>query len=415
MKNQTTRNNATIDLAQSIIDQYHPKSGEDIQNALKDIFGSVMEGLLSAEMDNYLGYQSNDKGPKKTDNRRNGYGTKDLKTSYGNVTIKTPRDRDGSFEPQIVQKRQTDVSSIQDKVIALYARGMSQRDISSTIEDIYGFEVSHEMISNITDSIIPKANEWRIRTLKRCYAFLFVDCLYISIRTDQGASNYAVYVILGYDLEGKKDILGIWIGDECESKHYWMQVFDEIKQRGVEDVFFISMDGVSGLEDGAKSIFPNTIVQRCIVHLIRNSVKYVPTKDYKKFTSDIKSVYSAVNLETAQENFIKFCEKWSHYPGAVKVWENNFRFVEQLFDFGSSVRKTMYTTNAIESINSSYRKVTKKGSFPNESAVYKILYLRSIELEKKWNGSSVRDWSLVLNQLMMDERFSKRIEKYLQV
>ena len=233
---------------------------------------------------------------KKNENRRNGYGSKTLKTSYGEVDIEVPRDRDASFEPTIIPKRQRDVSEIENKVLAMYARGMSQRDISSTIEDIYGFKVSHEMISDITDAVLPEVEEWRNRPLKKCYAFVFVDCLYVTIRSDYEVKECAVYVILGYDLHGKKEILGIWLS-ESESKNYWMQIFDEIKARGVEDIFFISMDGVSGLEAGAKAIFPNVVVQRCIVHLIRNSIKYVPTKDYKRFTQSLKKVYGAVNLK----------------------------------------------------------------------------------------------------------------------
>ena len=244
----------------------------------------------------------------------------------------------------------------------MYARGMSQRDISKTIEDIYGFAVSHEMISDITDMILPEVEEWRNRPLQKCYAFVFVDCMYVTLRNGYEASETAVYTILGYDLEGRKEIIGIWLSP-TESKNYWMQIFDEIKQRSVEDIFFISMDGVSGLEDGAKAIFPKVVVQRCILHLIRNSIKYVPSKDYKKFTADLKKVYGATNLKFAQTAFESFPNTCSHYPGAVEVWKRNFKFVEPLFDYGSAVRRVMYTTNAIESVNSSFRKVTKKGAY----------------------------------------------------
>ena len=407
------RDPRTMALAQAILEQYKPESVSDMNDALKDIFGPLFESMLQGEMNNHLGYENNDKGPKKDENRRNGYGTKTLKTTHGEVEIEVPRDRDGTFEPQIVPKRKKDVSEIENKVLSMYARGMSQRDISSTIEDIYGFSVSHEMISDITDSVLPELEEWRNRPLKKCYAFLFVDCLYVTLRSGYEAKEYAVYVILGIDLNGHKEILGLWLS-ENESKNYWMQVFDELKLRGVEDVFFISMDGVSGLEDGAKAIFPNVIVQRCIVHLVRNSIKYVPTKDYKKFTQDLKKVYSAPNLKAAQNSFDSFCRTWEQYPGAVDVWKRNFKYVEQLYDYGSSVRKVMYTTNAIESINSSFRKVTKKGAFPNENALFKLLYLRSKELEKKWSDSTIQNWSMVLNQLMIKEQFKVRIDIYLK-
>ena len=408
------RDPKAVAIAEEIVKQYQPKNAEEMQEAIKEIFGPMFESMLKGEMEHHLGYESNDKGPKSTENRRNGYGEKSLHTTYGDIDIKVPRDRDGSFEPVSIPKRSKDVSAIENKVLAMYARGMSQRDISATIEDIYGFSVSHEMISDITDVILPEVEEWRNRPLKKCYSFLFVDCLYVTLRNEYETNETAVYVILGYDLEGHKEVLGLWL-NPTESKNYWMQVFDEIKKRGVEDVFFISMDGVSGLEEGAKAIFPKVIVQRCIVHLIRNSIKYVPSKDYKKFTADLKRVYGASSLKAARAAFETFQNNWKQYPGAVDVWVRNFNHVEQLFDFGSDVRKVMYTTNAIEAINSSYRKVTKKGAFPNENALFKLLYLRTKELESKWRDSRKLNWSMVLNQLMVNPLFTDRINKYLHL
>ncbi len=407
------RNPAAESIADQILKNYNPESVEDMQEALRDIFGPMFEGLLKGELNHHLGYESNSKEPKDTDNRRNGSTPKTLKTTMGEVKIDSPRDRDGSFEPQIIPKRSKDVSAIEDKVLSMYARGMSQRDISSTIEEIYGFSVSHEMISDITDTILPEVEEWRSRPLKKCYPFMFVDCMYVTVRSDYESKEEAVYSILGYDLEGHKEILGLWM-DSSESKNYWMQVFDELKNRGVEDVFFISMDGVSGLEDGAKAIFPGVIVQRCIVHLIRNSIRYVPNKDYKKFTSDLKKIYGAPSLKAANAAFESFCNNWKQYPGAVDVWKRNFKHVEQLYDYGSAVRNVMYTTNIIEAVNSSFRKVTKRGSFPNENAVYKLLYLRVKELDRKWNGAIKQNWSLVLNQLLVNELFTERIDRYLK-
>ena len=405
------RNEVGRAIAQSIIEQYQPQNAQDMQNAIKDIFGPMFEAMLQGEMDDHLGYESNDHGYKATSNRRNGYTNKTLKTTMGDIEIQSPRDRDGSFEPQIIPKRSRDVSGIEDKVIAMYAKGMSQRDIADTIEQIYGFEISAEMISNITDKVIDTAHEWQNRPLKKFYPFLFVDCLYVNIRREMETKSCAVYVILGYDINGIKDILGIWIG-EAEGKHYWMQIFDEIKSRGVEDVLFISMDGVSGLEEGARSIFKDVVVQRCIVHLIRNSIKYIPSKDYKAYTSQLKKVYGAVSLKAAVAEFDRFKQNWSKYPGAVDVWVRNWNHVEQLFNYGSAVRKVMYTTNAIESVNSSFRKVTKKGSFPSEDSVLKALYLRITELYKKWNNRPVSNWALVRNQLAMDEAIQKRIMRY---
>lgn len=405
------RNKKSIELAQSIIDTYQPESIEDMQNALKDIFGPMLEAMLQGELNHHLGYEAHEKVEKSTDNRRNGYGKKHLKTSMGEVLIQTPRDRNGSFEPILIPKRKRDISEIESKILAMYARGMSQRDISDTIEDIYGFSVSHEMVSDITDSVLQELEEWQNRPLKKCYAFLFVDCMYVTIRENYEAREMAVYTILGVDLAGNKAILGVWL-NQTESKNQWMKIFDELKTRGVEDIFFLSMDGVTGLESGAKAIFPEVTVQRCIVHLVRNSLKYVPSKDYKEFCRDLKKFYGAPSLKGCKASFESFKQRWSNYPGAIAVWERNFTHVEQLFDFGRSIRKVMYTTNAIESIHASFRKVTKKGAFPNENALLKLLYLRISELERKWVTSHIRDWPLVLNQLMINESYSKRIEKY---
>ena len=407
------RNPQAVALAQQIISQYQPQNVEDMENALKDIFGPMFEAMLQGEMNAHLGYENNDHGAKTTANRRNGYGQKTIKTSRGNVEINVPRDRDASFEPKVIPKREKDVSGIENKVLAMYARGMSQRDISSTIEDIYGFNISAETISNITDSVLDRLEDWQNRPLKKFYTFLFIDCMYVTIRGDYETKNYAVYTILGYDINGMKDILGLWL-NETESKHVWMQIFDELKNRGVEDILFISMDGVSGLEEGAKSIFPNVVVQRCIVHLIRNSIKYIPSKDYKAYVAALKKMYGASSLKACIAEFEKIKQAWSAYSGAVDVWVRNFKHVEQLFNYGSAVRKILYTTNAVESINSSFRKVTKKGAFPHENALLKLLYLRITELYDKWKDRPVSNWAMVRNQLIMDEKIKERILKYEQ-
>ena len=395
-KNRNPRGEA---IAKMILEQYKPENKEEMQDALKDIFGPMFEAMLQGEMDEHLGYESNDHGSKQTANRRNGYTQKKVKTSYGEVPVSVPRDREASFEPQVIPKRTKDVSGMEDKILSMYAKGMSQRDIAETIDEIYGFEISHEMISKITDRVLDQVEEWQNRPLKKFYTFLFVDCMYVTIRREY------------YDVNGIKDILGLWIS-ESEGKHNWMQIFDELKTRGVEDVLFISMDGVSGLEDGAKSIFKDVVVQRCIVHLIRNSIKYVPSKDYKAFTAQLKKIYGAPSLKAAEAEFERFKQAWSGYPGAVDVWVRNWQHVAQLFNYGSAVRKVMYTTNAIESVNSSFRKVTKKGAFPSEDALLKLLYLRITELYKKWNNRPVANWALVRNQLAMDDAIQERILKY---
>lgn len=405
------RNPKAVALAEEILKQYDPQSTEDVDDALKDIFGPLFESMLHGEMKNHLGYSSNSKENKETTNRRNGYSSKTLKTTRGEVDIEVPRDRDATFEPQVIKKRQTDISAIENKVLTMYARGMSQRDISKTIEDIYGFSVSHDMISDITDNILEELEEWQTRSLQKCYAFVFVDCMYVTIRNTYEIKEYAVYTVLGYDIQGRKEILGLWL-NESESKHKWMQIFDEIKARGVEDIFFISMDGVSGLEDGAKAIFPEVIVQRCMVHLIRNSIKYVPSKDYKAFTASLKKVYSAPSLKACTSAFENFQQQWNQYSGTVEVWKRNWVHVEQLYDYGAALRKIMYTTNAVESIHSSFRKVVKKGAFPNENALLKLLYLRIKELDVKWATGHIPNWSMVMNQLIIHDKFLALIEKH---
>ena len=413
MARRNRQNTKGAAIARAIMEEYQPQTREDMQDAIKDIFGPMFETMLKGEMDSHLGYENNERGEKNTSNRRNGYSHKSVNTAYGKLDVSVPRDRQGSFEPKAIPKHTKDVSGIEDKVLSMYARGMSQRDIADTVEDIYGFDISHETISTITDRVIGTAEEWQNRPLKKFYTFLFVDCIYVTIRKEMETKSCAVYVVLGYDADGRKDVLGLWIG-ESEGKHYWMQIFDEIRARGVEDVLFISMDGVSGLEEGARSIFQDVVVQRCIVHLIRNSIKYIPSKDYKAYSAQLKKVYGAPSLKAAEAEFERLKQAWSKYPGAIDVWIRNWQHVAQLYNYGSAVRKVMYTTNAIESVNSSLRKVTKKGAFPNEDAVRKAFYLRIVELYKKWNDRPVANWALVRNQLAMDDKMQTRILKYEQ-
>ena len=400
------------EIARMIIDEYEPKTVEDMQEALRGIFGPMFEALLQGELDGHLGYEPNDKSPKETGNRRNGYSRKTLKTTMGDVEIEVPRDRDATFEPAVVPKGVRDVSGLEGKVLSMYACGMSQRDVSSTVRDIYGFDISAETVSKITDRVLGELDEWRSRPLKPLYTFMFVDCLYVPVRLERGVRNCAVYTILAYDLNGVKDVLGLWVG-ESEGKHQWMRIFDELRSRGVEDVLFVSMDGVSGLEEGLRAVFPDATAQRCIVHLVRNSVRYVPEKEKKAFCADIRRVYGAPSLEAARAAFERFRDAWSgKYPGGTAVWGRNYAHVEQLFSYGGEVRRIMYTTNAVEAVNSSFRKVTKKGAFQSEEAVLKALYLRVLELYGKWEGGFHQKWALVRNQLMCDPAIEARIAKY---
>ncbi len=373
--------------------------------------GPIFESMLKGELEAHLGFKSNDHSEKETDNRRNGYINKTLKSSAGEIPIKSPRDRDGTFAPRLIPKRKTDISGIESKVLAMYGKGLSQRDISDIIDDIYGFQLSPQQISIITDTVIDDMKAWQSRPLKKMYSFMFVDCLYVSIRTEYETKKHAVYCIVAYDLEGRKDILGLWI-DDTESKNQWLLIFDELKKRGVEDVAFVSMDGLPGLEDATKTVFPKAVVQRCIVHLVRNSIKYIPAKKYKAFTTDLKRIYQAANKKVALLEFEKFKERWADYPGAVKVWESNFRHVEQLFNYTEAIRKIMYTTNTIESVNSSFRKVTKKGTFPDETAVFKVLYLRVMELYERWQDKSYPNWPIIRNQLILIDDLGERIAYY---
>lgn len=399
-------------IAQRIIEEYRPRTAEEADAAVKDVFGPIFESILKGEMDSHLGYSPNERGPKASENRRNGYSKKTVRTSRGPMEISVPRDRDGSFEPQIVEKHSRDVSSIEDRVISMYAKGMSTRDISDIVKDIYGFDISAEMVSNITDRVVDDLAEWQNRPLKAMYSFMFVDCMYVNVKRERRSEKRAVYVALAYDLDGHKDVLGLWVG-ESEGKHFWMGVFDELHRRGVQDVAYICMDGVSGLEEGAGAVFPLAVVQRCIVHLIRSSCRFVADKDMKAFCADVKAVYTAPSFGEAEALFSRFKETWEgRYKGGVGVWERNFAHIEQLFECGSDVRRAMYTTNAIESVNSSFRKVTKKGSFPNEQAALKALYLRVTELYGKWGNGQISNWKRIRNQLMCDPRIEPRILKY---
>ncbi|QOR36287.1 IS256 family transposase [Clostridium sp. 'deep sea'] len=403
-----------IEFAKQLIQLYKPKTTDDVANALKDLLGPIMEDMLEEEMNEHLGYDRYSHEEKENSNRRNGVHKKSLKSSYGEFDINVPRDRDATFEPEIVPKGKKDISQIEQKIINMYAKGTSTRDISDTINDMYGVTMSHDTISNITDKIMDRVIEWQNRDLNPCYPFVFVDCMYLKVKDGIKTSKRALYTILGYDLSGKKDILGVWIGEESESAHYWLNIFQEIKERGVEDIFIISMDGLTGLEDGVKNVYPQTLVQRCLVHLIRNSLKFVPSKDFKEYTKDLKTIYNAVSLQASVAQFDKFKEKWSRYNGAISVWERNWIHVEQLFQFSKYIRKVIYTTNAIESIHSSFRKVTKnKGAFPNDQAVIKLIYLRIQDIKNKWNNRPIANWEKILNEFMMVEDFKRRIEIYL--
>lgn len=407
------RSPAAEAIAEAVVREFGPRTADEAQEALRQVFGPMIESMLKAELEAHLGYPSNDKSPKATPNRRNGYTPKRVRTSAGELEISVPRDRDGSFEPVAVPKGSSDLSDIESRVISMYARGMSQRDIAATVREIYGFSMSAETVSAITDRVWEELERWRSRPLEPVYAFLFVDCLYVPVRDGRGARNAAVYVALAYDLQGRKDVLGIWM-DESEGAARWMQVFDELRGRGVRDVVYVCADGVSGLGEGLRSVFPRARFQRCVVHMVRNSLKYVPQKEAAAFCRSIRAVYGAPSRAAAESAWAAFREEWARYPGAVAVWERGEEHIWQLLACGSAVRKIMYTTNAVESVNASFRKVVRRGSFPSEEAVMKLLYLRVLELYRSWGeGCHQTGWSQVRNQLMCDDEVRERIGAYM--
>ena len=299
---------------------------------------------------------------------------------------------------------------IEDRVLAMYAKGQSQRDITATIQDIYGFNISHETVSKITERIVPLVQEFRNRALKKFYPFVFVDAMYTPVKTEAGSGQKALYNMIGVDVEGHKDVLGFWLSED-ESSRQWLQILEEIKRRGVEDILFISLDGLTGLEDAIKTIYPQTTTQRCIVHLMRNSTRYIPRKRWAEFAKDIKAVYTAVSLDEATTLFESFQTKWATCQSAVNVWTKNWDAVSRLFELPAAIRKIIYTTNTIESYHNQLRKVTnRKGAFPNEMALFKLIYLRIDEIRRTWDRP-LQNWGQVLNQLavLFGERVSRHI------
>ena len=386
-------------LLRQLIELYQPKSVSDIQEMLKSLFAGTMEDMLKAELDSELGYKKNSQEAKTTDNRRNGSYPKTVTSSMGEIELNIPRDRKGEYEPELIPKGSHDVSELEEKVLSLYAKGTSDRDISDVVNDIYGFKLSHETISNIVDRVQPRVIEWQNRKLEKVYPFVYMDALMVNMKSDNISGKYAVYSIIGVNCEGRKDCFGFWIG-ENEGTHQWLSIFDELKARGVEKLGFVCIDGLAGLEEAITNTFPNAIVCRCMVHLVRNSTKYIPTKHRKEFCADLKAIYGAVSISEAENALAVLNEKWKkQYPSAVRVWNDNFIYVQRIFEYPSEIRKMIYTTNAIESFNSALRKVTdRKAAFPNEMAVMKILYLRTQDVVKKWT-MPYPNWGVIRGML----------------
>ena len=391
--------NVSKDLLREYIKEQKFTSADDIMNGLKDMFKDVLQEALEAEMDETLGYGKYDAEEKDIDNSRNGYSKKTVKTELGPVEINIPRDRNGDFQPQIVPKHQRNVNGIEDKILGLYATGMTTRDISEQIKELYGVEVSADTVSNITNRILPLVSEWRSRPLDKVYPFIFMDAIHYKVREDKQIVIKAAYVVVGVNMDGYKEVLGIWIG-ASESSKFWLSVLNDLKNRGIENVLIFCVDGLNGFKEAIGATFPFAKIQRCIIHQIRSSMKYIPYKDRKLFASDLKSIYKAVNEDSAMENLIALKDKWdSKYPNAIKSWEDNWDNLSTFFAFPENIRKIIYTTNVIESLNSQFRKITKtKLIFPNDESLMKMLYLATQRVAKKWNRN-YSDWDLVINQL----------------
>lgn len=368
-------------LIQGLLQEYDIQSAEDIQDALKDLLSGTIQDMLETEMDDHLGYDRYERSGEP--NYRNGMKSKTVRSKYGEFQVDVPQDRQSSFEPQILPKRQKDISSIDDKIISMYAKGMTTRQISETIEDIYGFEVSEGMVSDITDKLLPRIEEWQNRPLSPVYPIVFIDAVHFSVRDDGVIRKLAAYVVLGMNEDGMKEVLSIVVG-ENESSKYWLSVLNSLKNRGVQDILILCSDGLTGIKDAISTAFPKTEQQRCIVHMVRNTLKYVANKDMKAFAKDLKTIYTAADEEAARKQLESVTEKWSaQYPSAMNRWHENWDAISPIFKFSKEVRTAFYTTNAIESLNSCYRRLNKQRSvFPSFQALMKALYLGTFEIAK---------------------------------
>ncbi len=380
----------------ALIEEYDIETAEDIQAALRDLLGGTIKSMMEAEMDEHLGYGSYERSD--NDNYRNGTKSKKVRSNYGEFEVDVPQDRNSSFEPQIVKKRQKDISEIDQKIISMYARGLTTSQISEQIEEIYGFECSEGFISDVTDKILQEIDDWQKRPLDEIYPIVFIDAVHFSVREDNRIRKLAAYVILGYTLDGMKDVIGLEIG-ENESSKYWLGVLNNLKNRGVKDIMVICADGLTGIKEAIQAAYPDTEYQRCIVHQVRNTLKHVSYKDMKPYASDLKSIYLAADEKQGYEQLQIVKEKWdSKYPNAMKSWENNWDVLTPIFKFSKEVRKVIYTTNAIESLNSTYKKLNRQRTvFPHDKALLKALYLATLQATKKWT-QPLRNWGKVYGE-----------------
>ena len=372
------------------------------------LFSSTLEQMLEAELSEKLGYEPYEVKGRNSGDSRNGSYPKKLRSSNGEVTIQVPRDRNGEFEPKIVKKYTANTNELEDKIIGMYAKGLSVRDVQETLQELYGMEVSATTISAITDKVWGLVEAWQSRPLAAIYPIMYLDAIHINLRRDGKVDNTAVYVVLGVDVEGHRDVLGHWVGNGAETANFWLSVVTDLQSRGVKDIFIACMDGLSGFKQAVLAVFPNTQIQRCVIHQIRNSLKYVTWTDRKAFMVDLKLVYQAPTREAAEANLVKLGDQWrSKYAVAVRSWENNWEDLATFFAFPAEIRRLIYTTNSVEGYHRQLRKVIKtKGGFPNNEAVRKLLFLANRDITKKWT-SPVQNWAIILNQLVI--RFEDRL------
>lgn len=395
-----------------IIEKNNLKSREDINNFMKDLVGEIMQEMLNKEFDEHMEYEKGKK--RKESNTRNGKSsTKNVRTNQGEITISMPRDRDGSFNPVVVPKRKTILMDTADTIIMMYAKGNSVRDIKELVKQIYNVDINESFITETTQMVSEEIIEFKKRKLKEIYPFVYMDCMYVNVKEEMISEKKAVYVALGIDIEGNKEILDFWIGDS-ESSSFWYGILDELKERGVKDILYLCSDGVAGFKEILEDTFPKTIHQRCIVHIIRNLTKCTPRKQWKELCDDLKTIYKTIDIESAKEAAKKVLDKWKNNKILYKKLENDIPHMLQLYEYPIEIREIIYTTNPIESLNSALRKVTNgKGCFVNEKALEKVLYLRVKELANKWEKNRTKNWQAVLNGLYAI--FEERIEKYIKI
>ena len=397
---------ASKELLKDYVNSQHFTSTTDILNSMKELFSDVLQQVMEAELEETLGYEKSSRASENTEsgkgkNYRNGYSKKTVKTQLGEVDVKIPRDRNGEYEPKIIGKYSRNADGMEEKILALYACGMSQRDISEQIKNLYDVEISDGLVSKIVEKVTPEVNAWQNRPLESVYPFIFMDAIHYKVKEDHQYITKAAYVVLGIRMDGHKDILGVWIG-ENESAKFWLSVMNDLKNRGIRDVYVFCVDGLTGFREAIGAAFPKSQIQRCIVHQIRSSTKYVNWKDMKEVMADLKKIYGAINEDEAMQGMVEFRDKWAkNYPSCVRSWEENWDILSTFFAYPAEVRKIIYTTNIIEGLNRQFRKITKnKPSFTNDDSLRKMLYLASQNIVNHWTVVC-RNWDMVSNQLQI--------------